>query len=134
KADVDKPITVEIDGKEITLDELKNGYLRQSDYTKKTQEARRKEQQAEQALQLLEQLKSNPQLSQQLSEQLGFEMLDPKVAQYKELENRYYDLYIQNELRTLRDKYGDFEEGEVLEIAMNEKIENLDTAFHIMKS
>src|SRR5690606_156866 len=42
KADVDKPITVEIDGKEITLDELKNGYLRQSDYTKKTQEARRK--------------------------------------------------------------------------------------------
>lgn len=28
----------EIDGQKLTLDELKSGYLRQSDYTKKTQE------------------------------------------------------------------------------------------------
>jgi hypothetical protein len=28
----------EIDGQKLTLDELKAGYLRQSDYTKKTQE------------------------------------------------------------------------------------------------
>lgn len=33
----DKPVTVEIDGEPVSLDELKLGYLRQSDYTKKTQ-------------------------------------------------------------------------------------------------
>jgi hypothetical protein len=33
----DKPVTVEIDGETVSLDELKLGYLRQSDYTKKTQ-------------------------------------------------------------------------------------------------
>ena len=35
--DEEKAITVEIDGEPVSLDELKLGYLRQSDYTKKTQ-------------------------------------------------------------------------------------------------
>lgn len=37
----------EIDGQELTLDELKNGYLRQSDYTKKTQELAEKRKELE---------------------------------------------------------------------------------------
>jgi hypothetical protein len=34
----EQPVTVEIDGKPVTLAELEKGYLRQSDYTKKTTE------------------------------------------------------------------------------------------------
>lgn len=34
----EQPTTVEINGEQIDLEELKKGYLRQSDYTKKTQE------------------------------------------------------------------------------------------------
>lgn len=48
----DKPVQVEIDGEPVSLDELKLGYLRQSDYTKKTQavaeQRRTVEQQAQQ--------------------------------------------------------------------------------------
>lgn len=42
----EKPITVEIDGKQVDINELKNGYLRQSDYTKKLKhyQIRRKKQ------------------------------------------------------------------------------------------
>jgi len=129
-----KPQIIEIDGKEVSIDELKSGYLRQSDYTRKTQDAKRKEQQAEQGLKLLEQLQSNPELAQELSGKIDAPYLDPQKAQFKELEDKYYDLYIQNEMRSLHDKYGDFKEDEVLNIAMNERIENLDTAFHVMKS
>lgn len=34
--DTQEPLTVEIDGKEVTLEEVKSGYLRQQDYTRKT--------------------------------------------------------------------------------------------------
>lgn len=37
KVEDDKPLVFEIDGEEIPVDELKLGYLRQADYTKKTQ-------------------------------------------------------------------------------------------------
>jgi len=129
-----QPTTIEIDGQEVTIDELKSGYLRQSDYTKKTQEIKRKEQQAEEALRLIEQLQQNPQVAQELSQQFQMPNLDPAQAQFSELENKYFDLLIQSELRDLRDKYGQFDEQEVLQIAGKEGINNLDTAYHIMTS
>jgi hypothetical protein len=130
----EKPNTIEIDGKEVPIDELKNGYLRQSDYTKKTQEIKRKEQQIEEAIKFMEEVQKNPQVAEQLSEQFQMPNLDPKQAQVKDLEDKYYDLLIQSELRALHDKYGEFDESEVLNIVMKENIENLDTAFHVMKS
>lgn len=36
--ETEQPVMVEIDWQQVALDELKKGYLRQSDYTKKTQE------------------------------------------------------------------------------------------------
>lgn len=128
------PETIEIDGKEVTIDELKNGYLRQSDYTKKTQEIRRKEQEAEQALQVIQQLQQNPQVAQQLSQELSLPILDPVQSQFTDLENKYFDLLIQSELRELHDKYGEFDETELLELARDEGINSLDTAYHVFTS
>jgi hypothetical protein len=34
----EQPTTVEINGEQVSIEELKAGYFRQSDYTKKTQE------------------------------------------------------------------------------------------------
>jgi hypothetical protein len=129
-----KPVTVEIDGKEVSLDELKSGYLRQSDYTKKTQEAKRKEQQAEEALKLIEQLQQNPQIAKQLSSQFELPNLDPVQRQYSELENKYYDLLIEKEITTLQSKYGEFDVQEVLETARDNNINDLDTAYHVVQS
>lgn len=128
---VEPPATVQIDGKELTLDELKNGYLRQSDYTKKTQELSRKAQQAEQALQMIQQIQSNPQAAQQLAQEYNLPILDPLQSHVSDLESRYYDLLIQNDLHNLHDKYGDFNDTEVLQIATSENITNLETAYQL---
>lgn len=129
-----KPQTIEIDGKEIPIDELKSGYLRQSDYTRKTQEIKRKEQQAEEALKLIEQLQANPQIAQQLSQAFEIPNLDPAQAKYTDLENRYYDLLIEKEISELTTKYGDFDVREVLEFARDKNLSDLDTAYHVVQS
>lgn len=126
------PTEIEIDGQKVSLDELKNGYMRQSDYTKKTQEASKKAREAEQALQLFKQLENNPQLAQQLAQQLQLPVLDPNQRQLMELQNENVELMIRNELRDLKDKYGDFNEVELLNIAHSEQIRNLDTAYQVM--
>ena len=58
------PETVEIDGVEVPFEELRNGYLRQSDYTKKTQavaeERKVWEQEQAQAVKILESLRDDP--------------------------------------------------------------------------
>lgn len=129
-----KPDVVEIDGQQLTIDELKQGYLRQNDYTRKTQEISRKERQVEEAMKFMEELQKNPQVAQQLSQDFDIPTLDPAQAQFRELEDKYYELYVQNELRTLTDKYGEFDQTKVLEIARDEGLNNLDTAYHILQS
>ena len=54
KASLDDSVTVEIDGHKVPLGELKKGYLRQADYTRKTQEAAAIRHQAQQLSQAYE--------------------------------------------------------------------------------
>ena len=129
-----KPTTIEVDGEELTLEELKNGYLRQSDYTRKTQEVRRLEQEAREALELVKQLREKPEVAQQLSQQFEMPNLDPIQAEYRELENKYYDLLIEKQVNELQAKYGEFDVIEVLETARDNNIKDLDTAYHVVQS
>lgn len=57
---VDDSTEVEFEGDTITIGELKAGYLRQSDYTQKTQEASALRKEAETALNLMNALQQNP--------------------------------------------------------------------------
>lgn len=132
--DKPKSETIEIDGQELTIDELKSGYLRQSDYTRKTQEIQREKKAVEEAMQFMEKVQSNPQVAEQLSQQLGMPNLDPNQARYQELENRYYDLLIESQIRDLKSKYGDFDVQAVLETARDSNINDLDTAYHVVQS
>lgn len=132
----DKPITVDIDGKEVTLDELRNGYLRQSDYTKKTQELSNQRKETKEAVELYEYLKSNPHIAQQIQENGGEvpDRIDPSLAKVKELENKMYDMMLEREVETLQSKYDDFEVREVLELANEKGIVNLEDAYHLLKA
>lgn len=123
--------TMEIDGVEYTLDEIKNGYMRQSDYTKKTQETQRQLRAAQEAIKFMEKVQENPELAQELSTKVDIPNLDPRQKEYTELEEKYFDLLIQTDMQALHSKYGDFDEREVLEIAQQEGVGSLDAAFHI---
>ncbi len=130
-----KPITVEIDGKEVTIEELKNGYLRQSDYTRKTQELSNQRKEVEDAIKLYEHLKNNPEIVQQLQQVTSVpRTLDPTQAKVIELEQKMYDMMLEREIETLQRKYPDFEVIEVLEMASQKQLTNLEDAYHLVKS
>ena len=127
--------TIEIDGEEVSIEELKNGYLRQSDYTRKTQEVARTKKEVEEAVQLYETLKQNPHLVQQLQQSTPVPRnLDPTQAQIVELENKIYDMMLEREIETLQNKYDDFEVREVLELARDKNLSNLEDAYILFKS
>lgn len=128
-----KPETIVVDGVELTIDELKQGYMRQSDYTRKTQEVKRERESVEEALSFMERLQSNPQVAQQLSHELDMPNLDPNTARHRDLENKYYDLLVETQVRELRDKYGEFDVKAVLETAYDNRLEDLEAAYHIVQ-
>jgi hypothetical protein len=120
------PQVFEIDGQQVTLDELQKGYLRQSDYTRKTQDVARQAREAQDALQLVEQIKLNPEIAKQLN-------YDPIESQNRLLEQNYYDLLLQQEVNTLSTKYADFEVSEVLDYAVANQLQNLEHAYLLNK-
>lgn len=125
---------IEIDGVEYTLDEIKNGYMRQSDYTKKTQELRAMERQTQEAMQFVETIRANPKLAKELSKEFELPTLDPDKAKLQDIENRYYDLLIEKEISELQKQYGDFNIQEVLTVARDNNLSDLDTAYHVVQS
>jgi hypothetical protein len=56
----DQPTTFEVGGEQVTLDELQRGYMRQGDYTQKTQLLASQRQQYEAATRLAEALQADP--------------------------------------------------------------------------
>lgn len=128
--------TIEVKGiGEVSIEELKNGYLRQQDYTKKTQEVSRKSKEVEEAVQLYNYLKENPNAAKNIFP--GGQLpppLNPQVVKMRELEDKIYDLMLEREIETLQNKYDDFEIQEVLEMANEKKITSLEDAYHLVKS
>lgn len=128
------PTTVEVNGIAVPIEELKNGYLRQSDYTKKTQELARERDKQKVKDDYFNALNSNPQLAEAFAKQFGLPYVDPKEAQLIEANNKYQDLLLKQEVASLESKYADFEAREVLQFAYDNKIENLEHAYMLVQS
>lgn len=132
---IEQPTKIEIDGKELTVEEIKNGMLRQSDYTKKTQDLARQRKEAEDAIKFYESLKENPQLTEQIKKVTPVpSAIDPNTSKVIELENKMYDMMLEMEIEKLQTKYPDFEAREVLSIASEKGIVNLEDAYLLSKS
>lgn len=130
------PETIHIEGVgEVKLDELKNGYLRQSDYTKKTQEISNQRKEAEEALNLYRQLKSDPQMADVIKEKGTVDLpanADPTTAKINELEGKLYDMMVEKDVQILSAKYDDFDVRNVLQLAYDKNLE-LEDAYHVWK-
>jgi hypothetical protein len=131
------------DGSEVTLDELERGYLRQSDYTRKTQDLSRQRDELTQAEQLLRALEADPKstleaLQRHLVGDFGednYEDLDPVELELREhrafIEQQRaatVQYEVENELAGLAEQYGDFDWNAVLEFAVNREIPDLEAA------
>lgn len=131
---------IEIDGEVYTPEQLKEfrqGYLRQSDYTRKTQEIAQMRKEANDAIELYNYLKDNPHIAQRLAEaeepavqQRAQEIVaDPMI---KELSLKIHTMEIDNQLNAIKTQDPNFDEIRVLEIALENDI-GIDKAYNIWR-
>jgi len=145
--------TVRIDGEDqmVSLQELQNGYQRQADYTRKTQELASERERLAQGEAIVQALEANPQgaitalsdafgvssVGNQNTEMEAFEDLDPEEARLRRIEqsieqqeraNRQSNL--QKDMQGLRDKYSaDISEQDLYAHALRNNIGNLEAAY-----
>jgi len=129
----------------VALDELKKGYLRQSDYTRKTQEVAEQKRLIEEEIIKLQNSRGGQtqQVQQFVNQQQNYDtptQLPPELAQNPfarkivEMEQRMYDMALRNEVSEMKAKYDDFDVVKVLTIARDKGITNLDDAYKLHKA
>ena len=128
-----QPDTVHIEGfGDYTLDELKefkNGYLRQSDYTRKTQELARQREEANEALEVYEYLRNNPHLVNALMQMDNGQVnpvvqkATPENAMMQQILHTQKAMEIEMKLNDLKSRYG----NDVDEVALFQKATELKT-------
>lgn len=130
---------VEIEGLgKVTIDELKEwkmGYMRQADYTKKTQEVARQRKEAEQAIQLYEYLRANPHVARKLYEDddtkpvVDQKTFDPIYQEIEVIKTKMAEKELVQEINELKQKYPDFDEVKVLNEANKRGITDLEFVY-----
>ena len=147
---------VKIDGEEqqVTLDELQNGYQRQADYTRKTQEIAAERDRLQQAEAIVSALEHDPEgtlqtlahsfnvapiTGQQVSDD-EYAEVDPTQQKLAELEHKIARQEqmervqrVEREVSTLQEKYGEFNREELLNHALKNGIPNLEAAYTHMR-
>ena len=149
-------VTVNGQSEEVSLDELRDGYQRQSDYTRKTQELASERIRLEQAEAIVSSLESDPEGTlRALGDAFGvsgapeerddstgspWESDDKTAERLAHLEGRVqgYDRLqkrqaLEKQVTGLKGKYGDFNESELFQHALRNKIGNLEAALTHMR-
>tara|TARA_R100001129_G_scaffold124429_1_gene86894 strand:- start:242 stop:958 length:717 start_codon:yes stop_codon:yes gene_type:complete len=148
--------TVKIDGEEqqVSLEELQQGYQRQADYTRKTQEIAAERDRLQQAEAIVSALEHDPEgtlqtlahsfnvapmTGQQVSDDEYAEVdptqqklaeLEQKIARQEQIERVQR---VEREVSTLQEKYGEFNREELLNHALKNGIPNLEAAYTHMR-
>lgn len=134
----DTPQYINLDGEQLTLEqikEFKQGYLRQSDYTKKTQILAQERERLKEAVELYEYLQNNPEIAQKLVEEdTGVKNIAPtqENQMLKDLSYKIATIELDAQLNNLKAKDPDLDEIELLTIA-NQRGVNLDDAYNIYR-
>jgi len=148
---VDPTHLVKVDGQEqeVTLSELRNGYQRQADYTRKTQELASERQRLEQAEAIVSAIETDPtgtlsalssayglSGNQSQSSDDDLDDMDPTEHRIASLEAELAthtrtakQQALDKEVDALHARYGDFDEDALYAHALSNRIPNLDAAY-----
>jgi hypothetical protein len=130
------PSKIEIEGiGELDIDEIKQGYLRQSDYTQKTQELAEQRKEMDEIQQFYNFFEMNPHLMEILDKAIQEqnievnqpEVVDPNLARIQELEQKIA-------LVDLKGKYSDVNEQEILAKAQELGVNDLEFVYKALKA
>lgn len=140
----------EVDGEWITLDEARNGYQRQADYTRKTQEVAAERKRVEQMAALASALEQNPAATlAALAESYGvgmgqpdlaeLEAMDPVERQVAELQTQLQDIQRERQLAAVDREIADFstrhqgvDVEQVMAFAVSRQLPDLETAYRVL--
>ena len=149
--------TVKVDGSEeqVSLDELRDGYQRQADYTRKTQELASERNRLQQAEAIVQSLESDPAgtltalgdafgVSRATGEPAGvvdpWDEPDPNEQRLATLEARleqqdrvHRRQQVEKQVESLKGSYGEFDASELYQHALKHKIGNLEAALTHMR-
>lgn len=132
------PSAYDIDGEQYTIDQIKEwrqGNMRQSDYTRKSQEVARMRQENQEAIELYEFMRNNPEIVQRLNEEVPDNevakslAVDPRVI---ELDTKIRTMEIEKALDKVKSEMKDANEIDILQIATDRRI-TIEDAFQIWK-
>ena len=150
-------VTVNGQSEEVSLDELRDGYQRQSDYTRKTQELASERERLQQAEAIVSALESDPTgtltalgqafgvdtptpQSQQPSYDEWQDGPDPTQQRLQSLEAQvaaqartHRQQALDKEVHGLKNRFGDFDEKALFQHALTNRIPNLEAAFAHMR-
>ena len=128
---------------DFTVDELKefrNGYLRQSDYTRKTQELARQREEAQDALELYNYLRDNPQMVEVLmnmdngANAQTIQRATPENAMMQQILHTQKAMEIEMRLNELKSKYGnDIDEVTLFQKANQMKTDDLEFVYKALQ-
>ena len=146
--------TIKVDGEEqqVSLEELQNGYQRQADYTRKTQEIAVERERLQQAEAIVSALENDPSgtlqtlarsfnvdtfKDQPVEEDYNYDPTDNRIAELEskiaKQEQAQRVQQVEREVTTLQDKYGEFDRKELLNHALKHGIPNLEAAYTHMR-
>lgn len=123
------------------IKEWKLGYMRQSDYTKKTQEIAKQRNETKDAIEVYNYLKNNPAIAQSLADGdtsvLANSPIGNKVfgsnPQLEDVNYRLASIELDAKLNTLKSKYPDFNEVDVLTEADRLGVADLEFVYNALR-
>ena len=132
------PQTYNVNGQELTIEELQTGYMRQQDYIAQREELNALREQNKQALELVEYLRKNPNLANKLLEEDSVDnnavnVVNPLTERIEKLERERYVERMNNQIEMLKMKYKDFNEVDVLNKAVQMNTPDLEFVYHGMR-
>lgn len=91
-------------------------------------------QQAQVAQQYYDKIMADPGYAKVFAEKNGLEYIDPQQQAVIQLEQRYNDLLLQREIENMQIKYSDFNAEEVIKLAVDKGLNNLEDAYVLSKA
>lgn len=134
------PSSYMIDGEEVDIDTIrawKNGNMRQSDYTRKTQEVAAERERLKEASTIYDYLKNNPDVVRAIREAEN----NPAVTNalpsaekdaIQQMRIELQSMKIDNKVRELHDKYGNFDEDTLFKTANERGVTDLEIVLQSM--
>lgn len=140
------PTELEIEGvgkvKPEDIKEWKLGYMRQSDYTRKTQEVAKQKQETQDAVTLYNYLRDNPNIATQMQQgdYSGIQknptmanMLNPAKKEIEDVQYQLASLQLDNDINRLKSQYSDFDEVAILQEADKRGLTDLEFIYKAMQ-